>query len=139
MSDRILKIQFCYNFQLHVFFQKKLIGFSWVISAYHHLSCEFESRSWRGVLNTILSHKVCQWLVVGWWFSSGTPVSSTNKTDRHDITEIMLNVALNHNRLFHNLFCCLEEEFVFQILFFSPILSLFSCLDISLDCYILLK
>jgi len=26
------------------------------------------------------------------WFS---PVSSTNKTDRHDITEILLNVALN--------------------------------------------
>jgi hypothetical protein len=31
----------------------------------------------------------------GWWFSSGTPVSSTNKTDRHDITEILLKVALN--------------------------------------------
>jgi hypothetical protein len=30
--------------------------------------------------------------VGGWWFS---PVSSTNKTDRYDITEIMLKVALN--------------------------------------------
>ena len=30
-----------------------------------------------------------------WWFSLGTPVSSTNKTDRHDITEILLKVALN--------------------------------------------
>jgi hypothetical protein len=29
------------------------------------------------------------------WFSSGTPVSSTNKADRHDITEILLKVALN--------------------------------------------
>ena len=29
------------------------------------------------------------------WFSSSTPVSSTNKTDRHDITEILLKVALN--------------------------------------------
>ena len=29
------------------------------------------------------------------WFSSGTPVSSTNKTDRHIITEILLKVALN--------------------------------------------
>ena len=29
------------------------------------------------------------------WFSSCTPVSSTNnKTDRHDITKIVLNVAL---------------------------------------------
>jgi hypothetical protein len=26
---------------------------------------------------------------------SGTPVSSTNKTDCHDITEILLKVALN--------------------------------------------
>jgi hypothetical protein len=29
------------------------------------------------------------------WFSPGTPVSSTNKTDRHDKTEILLKVALN--------------------------------------------
>jgi hypothetical protein len=39
--------------------------------------------------------KVCQWLVTGQWFSLGTLVSSTNKTDRHDITEILLKVALN--------------------------------------------
>jgi len=29
------------------------------------------------------------------WFSPGTPVSSINKTDRHDIAEILLKVALN--------------------------------------------
>ena len=29
------------------------------------------------------------------WFARGTPVSSINKTDRCDITEIMLKVALN--------------------------------------------
>jgi hypothetical protein len=34
------------------------------------------------VLNTTLCEKVCQWLATGRWFSSGTPVSSTNKTDR---------------------------------------------------------
>ena len=28
-------------------------------------------------------------------FSPGTPVSSTNKTDRHNIAEILLKVALN--------------------------------------------
>jgi hypothetical protein len=32
---------------------------------------------------------------VGRWFSPGTPVSSSNKTDRHDITEILLKVALS--------------------------------------------
>jgi hypothetical protein len=31
----------------------------------------------------------------GRWFSPGTPVSSTNKTDYHDVTEIVLKVALN--------------------------------------------
>jgi hypothetical protein len=30
--------------------------------------------------------------VTGQWFSLGTPVSSTNKTDHHDITEILLKV-----------------------------------------------
>jgi len=35
--------------------------------------------------------------VAGWWFSPGPPVSSTNKTDCHDITEILFKakVALN--------------------------------------------
>jgi hypothetical protein len=33
--------------------------------------------------------------MVGQWFSLVTQVSSTNKTDRHDITEILLKVALN--------------------------------------------
>ena len=28
--------------------------------------------------------------MTGWWFSPGTPVSSTDKTDRHDITQILL-------------------------------------------------
>jgi hypothetical protein len=38
---------------------------------------------------------VCQWPTTGRWFSSGIPVSSTNKNKRHDITEILLTVALN--------------------------------------------
>ena len=33
--------------------------------------------------------------MTGQWLSTGTPVSSTNKTDCHDITEILLKVALN--------------------------------------------
>jgi hypothetical protein len=33
--------------------------------------------------------------VAGWWFSPCTVVSSTIKTDRCDITEILLKVALN--------------------------------------------
>jgi hypothetical protein len=41
------------------------------------------SNSWQGVL------------AAGGWFSLDTTVSSTNKTDRHDITEVELKVALN--------------------------------------------
>ena len=49
----------------------------------------------RCILNTTLCDKVCQWLAAGQWFSPGTPVSSTNKTDHHDITEILLKVVWN--------------------------------------------
>ena len=34
-------------------------------------------------------------LAQGRWFSPGTPASSTTKTGRHDIAEILLNVVLN--------------------------------------------
>jgi hypothetical protein len=50
--------------------------------------CEFESSSWLGVLDTTLCDKVCQWLIAGLWFSLGTQVSFTNKTDHQVITEI---------------------------------------------------
>jgi hypothetical protein len=45
----------------------------------------------RGVLDTALCDKVtaCR------WFSPGIPVSSTNKTYRHNINEILLKAALN--------------------------------------------
>jgi hypothetical protein len=32
------------------------------------------------------------------WFSPGTPASSTTKTGRHDIAEILLKVALNYQK-----------------------------------------
>jgi hypothetical protein len=40
------------------------------------------------------SDKVYQLLAQGRWFSPGTPASSTTKTGRHDIAEILLKVAL---------------------------------------------
>jgi hypothetical protein len=39
--------------------------------------------------------KLYQLLAHGWWFSPGTPPSSTTKTGRHDIAEILLKVALS--------------------------------------------
>ena len=62
---------------------------------YRIVSCHTLLRPWRGVLDTPLCDQVCQRLAAGWWFSPGTLVSSTNKTDRHDITEILLKVAIN--------------------------------------------
>jgi hypothetical protein len=41
------------------------------------------------------SDKVYQLLAHSRWFSPGTPASSTTKTGRHDIAEILLKVALN--------------------------------------------
>ena len=101
------------------------------IIAYHHWSCEFESRSCRCVIDAISCDKVCQWLWVGQWFSPGTPVSSTNKTDRHDITEILLKVALNTITPVFGICCSgnLLLFFIFQFfrrnenLLFPPLIS----------------
>ena len=83
---------FLFPFLFVLFFfgrHRMMVGF------YHHWNCEFKPRSWRGVLDTTLCDKVCQWLgTVGGFLR--TPIYSTNKTDRHDIIEILLlKVALN--------------------------------------------
>jgi len=51
-------------------------------------------------------------LAHGRWFSPGTPASSTTKTGRHDIAEILLKVALKHQKsinqsfmTYHQLVC----------------------------------
>jgi hypothetical protein len=52
--------------------------------------------------------KLWMLLVTGQWFFPGPPVSSTNNTDRYDITERLLKVALNTITLticFHLLYC----------------------------------
>ena len=52
--------------------------------------------------HNVLSDKVCQWLTAVQWFSPGTPVSSTNKTDRH-ITEMLMKVVLSTINLNYNM------------------------------------
>jgi hypothetical protein len=54
---------------------------------------KFESRSGRGVQHYVIKF-VSNLRQVG-GFSNLLQVSFTNKTDRHDITEILLKVALN--------------------------------------------
>jgi hypothetical protein len=51
-----------------------VVGFTttYAISAYHQKGCEFRSHSWRGVYDTTLCSKVCQWLSMGRVVCSGT-------------------------------------------------------------------
>jgi hypothetical protein len=53
----------------------------------------FESRSGRGVQHYVIKFVSDLRQVSG--FLQGPPISSTNKTDRQDITEILLKVALS--------------------------------------------
>jgi len=43
----------------------------------------------------LIQHYVIKCLVAGCWFSPGSPFSSTNKIDLHNITDILLKVMLN--------------------------------------------
>ena len=65
----------------------------------------------------------CQWFAPGRLFSPAILISSTNKTDRHDKTEILLKVALTlipviriqNNSLiyiaFKSLYCVLHKRY----------------------------
>ena len=53
---------------------------------------------------------MCQLLATGRWFSPGTPISSTNKTNCHDIAEMLLKVTLH---LIH------QEKIILQPYFLS--------------------
>ena len=99
------KLWFYINKILHVInkvIQKRLrLSWSWSYSnwIYNYLcnQCLSPLTLWawipfrRRLLDTTLCNKYCQWLTAGQWFS---PVS-TNKTDSHNIIEILLKVALN--------------------------------------------
>jgi hypothetical protein len=75
--------------------------------------------------------QVCQWLAVGRWFSPCTPISSTNKTDRSEKTEILLKMAINQTKnkrkLSSTLVCVMGLIFtslsndIFHV--FSPVVS----------------
>jgi hypothetical protein len=52
------------------------------------------------------SDKVYQLLAHSRWFSPGTPASSTTRTGRLDIAEILLKVALKHQKSNQSLVIC---------------------------------
>ena len=63
---------------IHTLHQREVLG--------HDKKYAFESQPEVITLYQLLAH--------GRWFSPGTPASSTTKTGRHDIAEILLKVAL---------------------------------------------
>ena len=64
---------------------------------------------------TTLCDKICQWLPAGRWLSPGPSVSSTNKTDRHNITEILLKVTLD---TMHQPIYCLTSNWLVGFIIF---------------------
>ena len=63
-------------------------------------------------MTTTENSQVYQLLAHGRWFSVGTPASSTTKTSRHDITEILLKVALKtKNQSINQSTCCCMLQF----------------------------
>ena len=85
----------------YIFISEKGLSWSWSYGSwiYNYRCNQWLSplKLWVWItLRWSVLDKVCQWLAAGQWFSPGSPVSSTNRTDRHsDIAEILLNVALN--------------------------------------------
>ena len=74
-----------------------VLGFitTYATSAFHHFRCEFELRSGEAYS---MQHYMIMFVSDLWQigeFFPCTPVSSINKTDRHDIPGILLKVALN--------------------------------------------
>jgi hypothetical protein len=83
------KVMIIYDMGVYCVHDRMVVGF---IS--NHNQCLSSLTLW-GVLDTTLFDQVCRWLATGLEFSPDTLVSSTNKTDSHDITEILLKVALS--------------------------------------------
>ena len=55
--------------------------------------------------------------MAGQWFSPGTLVSSTNKTDGHDIIEILLKVTLNTIKPSETTYCMCNLISVLAVVF----------------------
>ena len=74
-----------------------VVGFitTYAISASIIIDVVSSNPTQAGCTRHYIMWKICPLLAVGRWFSPGTLVSSTNKTDHYDITEILLKVALN--------------------------------------------
>jgi len=80
------------NFSTHLIFCTFFIFVAASIHSVRARLCKFNKGCTR---LAAASDKVYQLLAHGRWFSLGTPASSTTKTGRHDIAEILLKEALS--------------------------------------------
>jgi hypothetical protein len=75
----------------------------------------------RGVPNTTLCDKVCQWLATGRWFYPGTPVSSTNKT------MVFMHIVCRTYFICTKIFCIIKR---YNVIIYVYHKMLFNCLSI---------
>ena len=93
---------------LHPFYKLQLETFYWIwlLHSFSLFHWYFSGPSWSWSSGSWIYNFLCNqylsplklWVrtpSTGRWFSLDTRVSSTNRTDHHDITEILLKVALN--------------------------------------------
>ena len=76
---------------------------------YHIIVVVFSCIFRRGVLDTTLCDKVCQWRAAGWWFSPGTLVFSTNKIDCHSWNIVESGIKHHNPNPNPYIFCAIES------------------------------
>ena len=69
----------------------------------------------------------------GWWFSVGIPVSSTNKTDRHDITETNIESGVKLHNPNHIYYCSVYIQWIIGFYFQIGQLIVFGLCIIHID------
>ena len=93
------------------------------------------------------SDKAYQLLAHGCWFSPGTPASSTTKTGRHDIAEILLKVALNTTNQTKPIYICrccwnvphANGKFTIETNYFICVVTFRSYMVLIINFYMYLK
>ena len=84
------------------------------MQAYHQCGVGSRPALWITTKGAVASDQVYQFLAQGRWFSPGTVASSTAKTDRHDIAEILLKVVLKHHK---------SNQFFYIWILIAPLVS----------------
>jgi hypothetical protein len=109
VTDCTVSNYFQFSYTKLLSFERNLIQI--ITSTVYSSNGPWERSAWSGMCELKFKHFLwilqvhkrvinesykCQWLATGRWFS---PVSSTNKTNRHVIAEILMNIALNTTTL----------------------------------------